>query len=80
MVQGCDGNAPIISRAAGQLSVRVIPCGCLPNYREGPIQVQLEHFYDSEGQEIDRARHVPASRLYIPFDRPVGKYSQSFID
>ena len=42
--------------------------------QEGPIQVQLEHLYDSEGQEIDRARHA-RQQVYIPFDRPVGKYS-----
>ncbi|HOB11709.1 MAG TPA: U32 family peptidase [Syntrophomonadaceae bacterium] len=40
----------------------------------GVISLQLEHLYDSEGQEIDRARHA-CQHVYIPFNQPVANYS-----
>jgi putative protease len=39
-----------------------------------PIPVQLEHLYDSEGEEIDRARH-PRQRVFIPLSQPVPPFS-----
>lgn len=40
----------------------------------GAVPVQLEHLYDSEGQEIDRARHA-RQHVYIPFAQPVASGS-----
>ena len=38
--------------------------------QSGSLPVQLEHLYDSDGEEIDRARH-PRQRVFIPWSPPV---------
>lgn len=41
---------------------------------EGSVPVQLDHLYDSEGQEIDRARHA-RQQVFIPLNQPVPTHS-----
>lgn len=38
------------------------------------IAVQLENLYDSDGEEIDRARH-PRQRVFLPYSQPVAIHS-----
>ena len=38
------------------------------------IPVQLEHLYDGDGEEIDRARH-PLQRVFLPYSQPVAIHS-----
>lgn len=42
--------------------------------QDGSIPLHLEYLYDSEGEEIDRARHA-RQRVFIPFNQPVPQYS-----
>jgi len=42
--------------------------------QSGSTPVQLIHLYDSDGEEVDRARH-PRQRVFIPYSQPVDIHS-----
>lgn len=41
---------------------------------QGTLPLNLEHLYDDQGEEIDRARHA-RQHVFVPVNRPIPRYS-----